>query len=85
MGFYDSRIKKLFESCPRLVILAINSIFQRNHLLDADVLYLNREQNEEDNSHFMDMLVQVENRMYHFEFQLNQSKQNWTSYLLMAL
>lgn len=69
MGFYDRKIKKLYEKCPRLVILSINSIFHKNHLPEAELLYLDKEQNVE-NETFMDMLLSVEDCKYHFEFQL---------------
>lgn len=72
MGFYDSRIKHLYETCPRLVIMSINSIFKRNHPLDEEIDYLDKEQTGEadENETFMDMLIRVENCKYHFEFQL---------------
>lgn len=47
MGFYDQRIKELYEKCPRLVILSINSIFHKNHQVDAELVYLDKEQQVE--------------------------------------
>lgn len=69
VGFYDKKIKQLYERCPRLVIYSINSIFNKKHQLDAEVAYLDKEQNG-DNKTFMDMLIEVEESKYHFEFQL---------------
>ena len=69
MGFYDKKIKELYEKCPRLVILSINSIFHKEHKPDAGIVYLDKEQNGE-NETFMDMLLEVEGCRYHFEFQL---------------
>lgn len=72
MGFYDTRIKYLYETCPRLVIMSINSIFKKRHPLDEVVHYLDKEQIHESDEHetFMDMLIQIEQQKYHFEFQL---------------
>lgn len=71
MGFYDSRIKYLFEHCPRLVIMSINSIFGKKHSLESPVEYLDKEQIDADRSEtFMDMLIRVGESKYHFEFQL---------------
>ena len=72
MGFYDARIKYLYETCPRLVIMSINSIFGKCHSLEAEVHYLDKEQpgEAEENATFMDMLIQIEQQKYHFEFQL---------------
>ena len=69
MGFYDKKIKDLYEKCPRLVILSINSIFHKKHKPDAGIVYLDKEQSGE-NETFMDMLLEVEGCKYHFEFQL---------------
>lgn len=69
MGFYDKKIKELYEKCPRLVILSINSIFKKDHKEDAELLYLDKEQVSE-NETFMDLLLEVEGCKYHFEFQL---------------
>ncbi len=72
MGFFDQKIKKQHETCPRLVILSVNSIFQKHHPLDAEVIYLDKEQTASEDIHetFMDMLIQIEESKYHFEFQL---------------
>lgn len=72
MGFYDARIKYLYETCPRLVVMSINSIFNKHHSLEAEVHYLDKEQagEKDDNETFMDMLIQIEKQKYHFEFQL---------------
>lgn len=69
MGFYDKKVKQLYESCPRLVILSVNNIFGKAHAEDAIVTYLDKEQ-VEGNETFMDMLVQIEECKYHFEFQM---------------
>lgn len=72
LGFYDKEIKKMCESCPRLFILMINSIFQKHHAEDAEIIFLDKEQNI--NSHesttYMDMLISIENCHYHIEYQL---------------
>lgn len=71
MGFYDSRIKYLYETCPRLVTMSINSIFGKTHSLEAPVEYLDKEQLlDDENETFMDMLIRVEDCKYHFEFQM---------------
>ncbi len=72
MGFYDERIKYLYETCPRLVIISINSIFGKNHAETAEVTYLNRELQGDETEHakYMDMLLQIEDCKYHLEFQL---------------
>lgn len=71
MGFFDRKIKGIFEECPRLTIESINSIFGKNYATDAKVEYLDKEQNIDDESEtFMDMLLRIENCKYHFEFQL---------------
>ena len=57
MGFYDSRIKHLYETCRRLVMMSINSIFKRSHSLDGEIDYLDKEQTGEadENEAFMDI------------------------------
>ena len=71
MGFYDNEVKRVCQNNSRLLILAINSIFGKNHDETKGVIYLNREQNEiDENPDFMDMLVQIESDRYHIEFQL---------------
>jgi hypothetical protein len=71
-GFYDREVKRVCESCPRLMVKAINSIFKKNHSEETEVKYLNREQvgDEQTSSTFMDMILQIEDSKYHLEFQL---------------
>lgn len=70
MGFYDNEIKRLCTNSPRLLIMAVNSVFNKHHSLSAEVIYLDKELNETDNPSFMDMLFQIESSIYHMEFQL---------------
>ena len=73
MGFYDDTIKELFASCPRLVVLAVNSLFNQNYDLDTEVIYLDKEQNAS-NTTFMDELLQIGDKRYHIEFQMEESE-----------
>lgn len=72
MGFYDKEIKRVCESCPRLLIMMINSIFNRNHPEDAVVEYLDKEQaiDDTENLTYLDSLVMIENSKYHIEYQM---------------
>ena len=70
MGFYDAEVKRVCFGCKRLLVMAINSIFKKSHNVDEEVVYLNEELPGDDNSLFMDMLIQIEDCKYHMEFQL---------------
>jgi hypothetical protein len=39
-GFYDREVKRVCESCPRLMVKAINSLFKKNHSEETEVKYL---------------------------------------------
>jgi len=69
MGFYDQQIKSLCDRCPRLVIMATNSIFRMNHSLNSEVIYLNKEQSAV-NATYMDLYFEINLERYHWEFQL---------------
>lgn len=49
MAFYDKEIKRMCESCPRLLILMINSVFSKHHEENAEIIFLDKEQNIESN------------------------------------
>ena len=70
MGFYDNEIKRLCKNCPRLLIMAINSIFQKSYSLQESIVYLDKEQNEEGQPTYLDLLLEVAQTRYHLEFQL---------------
>lgn len=71
MGFYDKKIKKLYENCPRLAIISINSMLGKNHSIDSRVEYYDKEQLEDSESEtYMDMFLGIEGSSYHLEFQL---------------
>jgi len=44
----DNEIKRVCTNNPRLLILAINSIFKKKHSLSAKVVFLDKEQNSGD-------------------------------------
>ena len=72
MAFYDKEIKRVCESCPRLLILMINSVFSKHHAENAEIIFLDKEQNIESNKNttYMDMLLEIEACRYHIEYQL---------------
>lgn len=72
MAFYDREIKRVCESCPRLLILMINSFFSKHHSEDADIIFLDKEQNIDSgkNTTYMDMFLEIESCRYHIEYQL---------------
>ena len=70
MGFYDNEIKRLCKNCPRLLIMVINSIFQKTYSLQEPIVYLDKEQNEEGQPTYLDLLLEVAQKRYHLEFQL---------------
>lgn len=70
MGFYDNEIKRLCKNCPRLLIMVINSIFQKSYSLQESIVYLDKEQNEEGQPTYLDLLLEVAQTRYHLEFQL---------------
>jgi hypothetical protein len=75
-GFYDKSIKNLMMKCPRLVVIAINSIFNKDYAEGSEVTFLDKELagNKDDESTYMDMLVGIktgsETCKFHWEFQL---------------
>lgn len=72
MAFYDREIKRVCESCPRRLILMINSFFSKHHSEDADIIFLDKEQNIDSgkNTTYMDMFLEIESCRYHIEYQL---------------
>ena len=72
MAFYDREIKRVCESCPRLLILMINSVFSKYHSEDAEIIFLDKEQNIDsgENTTYMDMFLEIESCRYHIEYQL---------------
>lgn len=72
MAFYDKEIKRVCESCPRLLILLINSVFSKHHAEDAEIVFLDKEQtiDANENTTYMDMFLEIENCKYHIEYQL---------------
>ena len=72
MAFYDKEIKRVCESCPRLLILLINSVFSKHHAEDAEIVFLDKEQtiDASENTTYMDMFLEIENCKYHIEYQL---------------
>lgn len=72
MAFYDREIKRVCESCPRLLILMINSVFSKHHSEDAEIIFLDKEQNIDsgENTTYMDMFLEIESCRYHIEYQL---------------
>ena len=70
VGFYDNEIKRLCKNCPRLLIMVINSIFQKTYSLQEPIVYLDKEQNEEGQPTYLDLLLEVAQKRYHLEFQL---------------
>ena len=72
MAFYDKEIKRVCESCPRLLILMINSVFSKHHSEGADIIFLDKEQNIDsgENTTYMDMFLEIESCRYHIEYQL---------------
>lgn len=72
MAFYDREIKRVCESCPRLLILMINSVFSKHHSEDTDIIFLDKEQNIDsgENTTYMDMFLEIESCRYHIEYQL---------------
>jgi hypothetical protein len=77
-GFYDKSIKNLMQKCQRLVVIAINSIFNRSYDENAVVTFLDKEMvgDKETESTYMDMLVEIkdgiETGKFHWEFQLQE-------------
>jgi hypothetical protein len=73
-GFYDKSIKNLMMKCPRLVIIAVNSIFNKNYHEDSSISFLDKELpgNKDEESTYMDMLTEIETNRYHWEFQLKE-------------
>jgi hypothetical protein len=77
-GFYDKSIKNLMQKCQRLVVIAINSIFNRNYDENAAVTFLDKEMigDKETESTYMDMLVEIKDGFdmgkFHWEFQLQE-------------
>lgn len=59
MAFYDKEIKRVCESCPRLLILLINSVFSKHHAEDAEIVFLDKEQtiDANENTTYMDMFL----------------------------
>ena len=43
MAFYDKEIKRVCESCPRLLILMINSVFSKHHAENAEIIFLDKD------------------------------------------
>lgn len=62
MAFYDKEIKRVCESCPRLLILLINSVFSKHHAEDAEIVFLDKEQtiDANENTTYMDMFLEIE-------------------------
>jgi hypothetical protein len=77
-GFYDKSIKNLMQKCQRLVVIAINSIFNRSYDENAAVTFLDKEMvgDKETESTYMDMLVEImdgsDTGKFHWEFQLQE-------------
>jgi hypothetical protein len=77
-GFYDKSIKNLMQKCQRLVVIAINSIFNRSYDENAEVTFLDKEMigDKETESTYMDMLVEImdgsDTGKFHWEFQLQE-------------
>jgi hypothetical protein len=77
-GFYDKSIKNLMQKCQRLVVIAINSIFNRCYDENAEVTFLDKEMvgDKESESTYMDMLVEImdgsDTGKFHWEFQLQE-------------
>jgi hypothetical protein len=72
MGFYDLSIKTMMKKCPRLIILAVNSIFGKNYDEHTEVEFLDNEliEGQKPDSRYMDMLIAIEDDEFHWEFQL---------------
>jgi hypothetical protein len=77
-GFYDKSIKNLMQKCQRLVVIAINSIFNRSYDENAAVKFLDKEMvgDKVSESTYMDMLVEIKDGLetgkFHWEFQLQE-------------
>ena len=50
--------------------MVINSIFQKSYSLQESIVYLDKEQNEEGQPTYLDLLLEVAQTRYHLEFQL---------------
>jgi hypothetical protein len=73
-GFYDKSIKNLMVKCQRLVVIAVNSIFNKNYNEATEVTFLDKELpgNKEEETTYMDMLTEIEGDKFHWEFQLQE-------------
>jgi hypothetical protein len=73
-GFYDKSIKNLMMKCQRLVVIAVNSIFNKNYNEYSEVIFLDKELpgNEDEETTYMDMLTKIEGDKFHWEFQLEE-------------
>jgi hypothetical protein len=71
-GFYDKSIKNLMMKCQRLVVIAVNSIFNKSYNEASEVTFLDKELpgNEDEETTYMDMLTEIEGDKFHWEFQL---------------
>ena len=76
IGFYDNEVKRVCENCPRLLIMAVNSIFKKTHDINQEVIYLDKELNlnSSENPQFLDKLIEIEDSKYHIEFELLEGK-----------
>jgi hypothetical protein len=73
-GFYDKSIKNLMMKCQRLVVIAVNSIFNKSYNEASEVTFLDKELpgNEDEETTYMDMLTEIEGDKFHWEFQLEE-------------
>jgi hypothetical protein len=73
-GFYDKSIKNLMMNCQRLVVIAVNSIFNKSYNESSEVIFLDKELpgNEDEETTYMDMLTEIEGDKFHWEFQLKE-------------
>jgi len=72
MGFYDNEVKRVCENCQRLLIMAVNSIFGKEHDTEQKIEFLDKEidLDPKESPVFMDKLFCLDNTKYHLEFQL---------------